>query len=447
MRLSPAIALPTIRTGLERASQALLHVRPDPADWTLRALSDRNGDRTVFTRASSAWGYGSDGRSYRMPMGVPRFEYFDLDGDGILERPALVCEDASTNLCGHDDTLSSWVVTGSITATNMNAAGDVDVFLVNDADAAAAATIHKVLSAFTGLTSKGVLVLWGRGPTPAASGAFVRLRDTTAGVNRLDATITSNVAGVPTVAIVGGAGTHVGTYKGPIKDGVQLYWLAFSSSTIASVANVHHLQLGGAVTAAQTGNAFFGGVLVEDEIRPSSRIETPTNTAVTRTRETVGWLAPSLGLERPETWVLDFIERGGLPIAGSILAAACDNAGANPSFSVASTGSRYRVTSHNGSGSVFSDAPSAPAYGDWVRLLVARFADGSVQAGHALNGGAFSLGTKSGALNPLPSIVLSGTTGYYLQPGSGLSKARTRLLEWWAVPGTFTTPSDVVRIW
>lgn len=440
--------LPTLRAGLVRASQARLHVRPEPQDWLLRALSDRLGTGTVFGRGGSAWGYGVDGRPYRMPEDVARYEYVDLDGDGIAERPALVCEDASVNLCGHDDTLSSWVTTGTIAATNQGAAGDVDVFLVSDTDAAAAATIHKVLTAPTGLTAKGVLVLWGRGTTVAASGNFVRLRNTTTGVNHLDATITSNVQGVPSVSMV--AGTLVGFWKGPIHKGVQLYWISFASTPITNVAQPHHAQLGAAVTASQTGNAYFAAVLVEDEIRASSRIETPTNVSVPRPREVIGWLTPDLALDRPETWVIDIVERGGLAIANSVVAAATDTNGANPSMVVASTGTRYRVTLHNGATSVFSDAPSAPAFGDWVRLLVTRFADGAVQAGHILNphlGGTLQLGTKSGALSPLPSVALGGTNGYYLQPSAGLNKARTRLLEWWAVPGAFSTVDPVIQVW
>lgn len=444
---------PSYRSGLERASQALLHVRPEPSDWELRALSQRAVGGVTLARTSNAWGTGSDGRHYRVNDDLARYEWYDLDGDGILERPALVCEDASTSLCPQDDVLSGWVVTGaSSTVTLAGPLGDVDLWTFTDGDAATAATLHKVLNAFTGLTAKGVLVVWAKHPTFAASGNFVRLRDNTAGANLLNATILANADGSPNVSIVGGLGTLLGSRKlGPLVlatgQTVQAYAIAFASNAVTNVGNTHHLQLGAAVTASQTGSAIFGGILVENAVRPSSRID--TSVSVTRSREVIGWEARGVDLLQPESWVLDLVETGGVGIANGIVAICSDSSGALPAMYVEATGTVYRVVNSTLSASVNSAAPSPPTYGEWIRLLVTRFADGSVQIGQSIDGGAMAFGTKSAALTNPVSVPGGGGTsvGYYLQPSAAFNNARTRLLEWWAVPGAFTSADLVTRWW
>ena len=446
---------PAFRSGLERASQAILHAAVEPADWELRALSQRASGGVTLARTTPAWGTGSDGRLYRVNEDFARFEWHDLDGDGILERPALVCEDASDNLCGHDDVLSSWVVTGAGSSVALaGALGDCDLWTFTDGDAASAATLHKVLAAFTGLTRKGVLVVWAKHPTFAASGNFVRLRDNTGGVNLLNATILANADGSPNPSIVGGLGNYLGSRKlGPVVlptgQTVIAYLLAFDSNAVTNVGNTHHLQLGAAVTASQTGSAIFGGVLVENAVRPSSRIETAAGVSVTRAREVIGWEARGVDLLQPESWVIDLVETGGVGIPNGIVALCSDSNGALPAMYVEATGTVYRVVNATPSASVLSAAPSPPTYGKWIRLLVTRFADGSVQIGQSIDGGQMAFGTKSGALtNPVSTPGGGGTSvGYYLQPSAGFGGARTRLLEWWAVPGAYATADLVTRWW
>ena len=192
--LSPTILPPALVNGTERASQLVHHYGPVPSDPLLTPVSRGALALATALRATAAWGIGSDGRSYRMPDHLARYEWWDLDGDGVRETPALVCEDASRNLCGHDDDLASWSTSGTISRSLFATLGDSDVYLVTDNDAANRAYLFKTIaaSAFVGATAKGVRIIWGRGPAPAASGAFVWLRDTSgAPADRLLASITA----------------------------------------------------------------------------------------------------------------------------------------------------------------------------------------------------------------------------------------------------------------
>ena len=178
--ISPTILPPALVNGTERASQLVHHYAPVPSDPQLAPISRGTLALPTAIRSTAAWGIGSDGRSYRMPDHLARYEWWDLDGDGVREVPALVCEDASTNLCGYDDDLASWTTSGTISRTLFATCGDSDVYLVTDSDATNRAYLARTIaaSAFVGATTKGIRVIWGKGPSPAASGAFVWLRDT-----------------------------------------------------------------------------------------------------------------------------------------------------------------------------------------------------------------------------------------------------------------------------
>ena len=169
--LSPTILPPALVNGTERASQLVHHYGPVPSDPLLTPVSRGALALATALRATAAWGIGSDGRSYRMPDHLARYEWWDLDGDGVRETPALVCEDASRNLCGHDDDLASWSTSDMISRSLFATLGDSDVYLVTDNDAANRAYLFKTIaaSAFVGATAKGVRIIWGRGPAPAAS--------------------------------------------------------------------------------------------------------------------------------------------------------------------------------------------------------------------------------------------------------------------------------------
>lgn len=440
MSTLPTILPPdAIPAGLERASVCWHHFEAAELDPALAPYTRRNVlAAPTQLRAGSAWAGATDGRCYRTPEDLPRFEWWDLDSDGILETPHLVIEDAESNLVPQSDALGSWASSGTITATAGHAVGELDTWLLSDTDGTNAAYRSQPLSAFTGSAVKGLWVVWGRGTSPAASGAFVRVRDTTAGVDRLNATITPNADGSPNVAIVSSAGVALLSRFLRVEGGVAYYAL-FLALNAVTAANAHEVRLGAAVTGSQQGNVYFGGVTITDEPRVASWIDRPSAGAVTRARESVGWLAPHVPTTA-HVQLLDFLEVGAVQVSGAVVAALTDSAGANPSVRVeASATGRYQVTHHNGTSSVSSVATAAPSVGDRVRVVAWLYDDGSVQIGQGLNGGLTVLGPRSAAL-ALPTAwgANAATRGFYLQPQTTMSKAKTRLRRWKVAPGTLT---------
>src|SRR5690606_20994725 len=69
----------------------------------------------MFSRSSSAWYVGQDGRIYQASANVPRIEWYDRDGDGVRETPTLLLEPAATNLlrdsCNLPASGSAWAAT------------------------------------------------------------------------------------------------------------------------------------------------------------------------------------------------------------------------------------------------------------------------------------------------------------------------------------------------
>lgn len=446
--IGPTILPPALVSGMQRASQLLHHYAPVPSDPLLTPRSRGVLYSPSGLRASSAWGIGSDGRSYRLPEDLARHEWWDLDGDGVRETPALVCEDASTNLAGFDTALASWSTSGTITRSYFASLGDVDVYLVTDSDATNRAYLFRTISAsaFVGATAKGIRIIWGRGPTPAASGAFVWLRDTSgAPADRCLCAITAAGDGSPIVTPT--PGTTVGVQFLRTEQGVRLYAIDVASTAV-TVASPHEIRIGAATTATQTGTAYLGAVLVErDDPRPSSRIATPGAGSVTRAREVLGWLAPYPPVGA-QAWLLDLVEAGATGIPNSVVAVLTDANGANPSLAVTCNASgRYTVTHHNGTTSVSASAGATPAWGSAVRLVVLLHPDGSVQIGQGVNGGAITYSAASAALAFGAQWGADpASTGYWLQPLATFGKARTRLVLWKA-NGAVVSDARLAQLW
>ena len=443
--IGATILPPALANGTERASQLLHHYRPVPSDPLLAPISRGTLYAPTSVRASSAWGIGADGRSYRMPEDLARYEWIDVDGDGVREQPALVCEDASTNVCHFDHAFASWSTFGTISRTYFATIGDADLYLVTDSDATNRAYLFRTIAAsqFVGGTAKGIRILWGRGPSPAASGAFVWLRDTSgAPADRCLCSITANGDGSPNVTPT--TGVSVGSQYLRTEKGVKLYAIDVASNAI-TVASPHEIRIGAATTAAQQGSVYLGAVLVErDDPRASSRIETPAAATLTRAREVLGWLAP-YPVVGAQAWAVDLVESGATGLTSSVVAVLTDVNGANPSLALTCAGGFYTLTHHNGTSSVVSTVSAAPAFGDRVRLVATLFADGSVQIGQGVNGGAVAYATRSAALKQFPWGAGAGV-GWWLQPTATLSKAKTRLRRW-KVAGAVLTEAQLANRW
>lgn len=96
--MSQLLSSPAMRTAFTRTSVCGLHYVPEPWRSPLIPARSHRADPAVgvpFTmqRNNTGTATASDGNSYTVPNWFPRFEWFDLDGDGVRESPALCCDD------------------------------------------------------------------------------------------------------------------------------------------------------------------------------------------------------------------------------------------------------------------------------------------------------------------------------------------------------------------
>lgn len=179
----------------------------------------------------------------------------------------------STNLVlQSENTGVTWaaIATPTRTAAALKC-GNIALDLLSDADAGTADGYSQTVT-FTGNAVKAVSCYIAQG---TSTSSVIQLNDTTAVADRLMAAVTW-VNGIPTVTMT--TGTLLGVF--PKANGV---WRVEMLTTAVTAANVNSLRLYPATTAAlavaNTGNAYFGGVMAEDSTdRCSSYIPTTTAT-------------------------------------------------------------------------------------------------------------------------------------------------------------------------
>jgi hypothetical protein len=345
-----------------------------------------SGQAATFTRASVASVIGSDGVLHRVAHSQPRYQWFDLDGDGARETPCRLLEDTRTNLCLQSENFgTTWSAVGSPTRTAAaHTASGVSLDLIGD-DAAGAVEYYGQNIAFTGNAAKAVSVRVRKGTSPAASGAVVALVDITAGTARLSATVTWS-GDVPSVAA--SAGTYLG-YE-VLADGV--YRLLFATTTVTA-ANTNEVSVRPAgVANSETGNIYAGGVQCENALFPSSYIKTTTAT-VTRAAEAL--TLPFMAAPRAMTIYAKFVERGTASTGGTngVLGI---GASTNAALFLFNESGLYKIT-HRRASDVASAAASTPSLGQVCELRGLLNGDGSVQLGQSIAGAAEVVASASGA--------------------------------------------------
>lgn len=178
--------------------------------------------------------------------------------------------DNCTNVClQSEDFGTTWVAVGTPTrSAAAKRCGDVVLDLIGDDDGAVLERYQQTI-AFTGNAVKAISVFVAQG---TSTSSVVQLTDTTALTQRLTAAITW-AAGAPVVAMT--AGTLEGTDT--LGDGV--FRLRFTTTAVTA-ANNNDLRISPATDAAgnvvPTGNAYFGGVQVENAGRCAPYIKTTT---------------------------------------------------------------------------------------------------------------------------------------------------------------------------
>jgi hypothetical protein len=264
--------------------------------WRARdeSLTAMTGEAATFDRASSGTLFDANGELVTVGNDLPRWNVVANSVTGLGE-PTLLIERGRTNIClQSEDFGTTWAAVGTPTRTPAALTiGDLVLDLIGD-DAAGTLEGYSQDIPFTGDALKAVSLVLAAG---TSTSTVVRLRDTTAGADRLLATITW-AAGVPTVAMTTGekAGEPVALASGGYRVGFQ--------TTSVTAANTNSLQVypatDAALAVANTGTVYAGGVQAEDAPFPSSYLKTTTAT-VTRNGDSLTY--PALWpLQDNETW-------------------------------------------------------------------------------------------------------------------------------------------------
>lgn len=401
-----------------RRSKCLLHWRAD--DLGVDALSGQAGTlvRSLTSNIVVGSGIMANGRLRTPSRNQPRFTMLDLDGDGVLEQPALSIEEGRSNLILQPSNFGTiWTAIGTPTRTAAAiTAGDVVLDLLGDTNGASADGYRQSpISGISGNASKAFSFFWGRGSSPAAAGTRYLIDDTTAPATRGDFTVTANADGTPNVTATVGVYLgyeFVGTWLG-----VRIYRVD-TRTTAVTAANTHRIDVYPAGTAAQQGNVYTGGLQFENGLSPTSLI---AQTTTARTRNSDLLTFPLGILPQPISLYARFVERGSVGVNTAGILWIGDAAGSNNYLRIASIGTFYSFTHHNGSAAVSATLGVAPAWGNVVELLGTLGADGIATLSQSINGAAavstVSSAQALAATFPTPTIVQVGT-----QPGVNLGQ-------------------------
>ena len=306
---------------------------------------------------------------------------------GTYERATLL-EKSSTNLVlrSEDFSNAAWTKAGppAITSAAHTASG-ITLDAIGDDDATAVEGVTQDIT-FTGNAVKAISIFVKAGSSQAASGSEIVLSDTTAGANRLRAVLTFSAAGVPSVTAT------IGTYHGAesLVDGV--YRLYFTTTSVTA-ANTNTFILRPAMTSAEEGNIYAGGVQAENSPYPTAYIATAGAT-VTRNADTLYF--PFTDVPQALTVYVKGVERGsgfGSASAGIMAIGGQSNA----ALMLMNDGTNRYTLFHRRASDVQSQAAAATAWGDLVELHGVLYGDGSVALGQAINGAAEAVAATSGA--------------------------------------------------
>lgn len=356
----------------------------------LKRTSRRDEVIETHSRSSVGWARTRSGILVPWEANVPRVTWVDTDGDGVPDKAAYLLEGARENLIDDQD-LTTFSTTGTPTVTGgqSDPAGGTDAFLVEDDDGGSVESIREVVS-FTGDALKAVAVHLKEGTSPPASGTMVLLRDTTAGANRLDATVTWANGG-PAVSMTDGV--HLATLE--YTDG--WYRLLFQTESVTA-ANGNQFQLHPAGTTAETGTVFAFQPQVEDARFPSS--DTPTSGS-TVTQATDALFFDYTADPQAMSVYTKHVEMG---TALTNFARLWSIGGTNndPSLQVFADSSvaQYRFRIDDGSNNGAQTAANTVAIGDVVETLVTVTSSGTATLSVAVNGGS----TVSSSSDSIPAL-------------------------------------------
>lgn len=230
------------------------------------------GQTLALTRATGRTVFDSTGRVATLAHSQLPWSTAYNAAEGLYE-PVLAADRAATNLCLQSENFgTTWSAIGTPTRSAAAAAcGTLSLDLIGD-DAAGTLEGYSQVVGFTGNGAKAISCFVKQGSSTTTA---IRLRDTTAGANRLLAVVTWS-GGVPAIAMT--TGTSLSTI--PCANGV--YRLMFQSSSVTA-GNTNQLEIypatNSALATSQTGNLYVGGVQAQNWPWPQAYVRTTTGTA------------------------------------------------------------------------------------------------------------------------------------------------------------------------
>lgn len=380
-------------------SGSALALRYSPSDGT---------GASTHTRAGTATYRDSIGVQQSAGVNVLRDSHYARNpATGLYERSALI-ELAGANIVLQSENFGvTWGLNGTPTrVAAAHTASGVSLDLITDDDGAVSEGYEQPI-VFTGDAVKAVSIFVKEG---TIASLVIRIRDTTAAVNRLNGTMTW-VSGVPSLAMT------AGTYLGAIAYADGVYRLLFATSTVTA-ANTHFVQvfLGGA--GGLTGTIYMGGVQIENNPFPTSY--KPTTVAVAPRAVDV-WSLLFTMTPQESTWYVKFIERGTLQISSARLFQLSQSGADANAFTVRDNGAgRYYARLTDGTPATLSDSAMAvaPLFGDLVELRATISPAGVVQLHQSVNNGAEASGVAGSAAG-FPSQWGGGTATLWLGSRGG----------------------------
>ncbi len=310
------VALPLAATN--RASPFLF-------EWDCRtflrtgSLDAVTGQVATFTRASKGCSIDANGNPFQVAHSQPRI-FYGSDGE-----PSLWLSRAGTNLCLQSENFgTTWSAIGTPTrSAAANNIGNAVLDLIGDDSGAAAEGYSQVIT-FTGDGVKAVPLFVAYEPNLGLS-VGVRVRDTTAGANRLALTISFTGSSAEALSVSMTTGTNLLDHiapkaiRGVDRNGVAGWWLWLQTTSVTA-ANTNQVEVYPASTASLTttftGDVYAGGVQAENAEIPAGYIPTTTGT-VTRSADFLSF--PALWKPQDLTIYIDHTELGTLRATGGKL--------------------------------------------------------------------------------------------------------------------------------
>lgn len=333
---------------------------------------------------------------------------WDLDGDGFCETPTMAQFASKQNYCPYSEDFTNWTATNSPTIlTPTILAGEVVLSLLSD-DSASLQEFYERQITSTGLSAIPVMSSFiAKGNVNPAGGSNIVLRDVTASVNRASLGWTwTTVNGINAPSPTAAVGTYLGRkycgrfwYINPLTN-LQTFvdvWRVFVKATGFVSGNTNACRVFPSITAAQTGNEFFGGIQVSHA--PTVYAKT---VATSQQGDFTNWSLAFKPVPMAMTFAVRFIYTDQpechAASAGQVFVVS-DGSGTLPLVTLTQSdglGSTfYRAFMHNGVTGHAVTHNVLPSFGDVVLVRLAMRADGQLVLGISINGGGESVVTSS----------------------------------------------------